>query len=758
MKKQHPLIEAWKTSDEELLTLLESSPERESPIFRAMMALRGVIIRKGNAKKALALAEKIPLEGLDSELCILFLLHWSNVSRLNSRVEETRVLLKRAHSLVSDHTSIEMQCYLMRYEGMLAGGEGRKHEREKSIRKILSIVPGESVHKKAYVHELVYFLAQQGRLDEVQEYFEWLVKKMDSPAERGWIAIIKFTHYVDTGQINEGFRMASEIEKYPVALNQLAFAMNFRLHLRILELMQAVQKSAFHVEIDPRKDDQPLVKNVYWNLLVRRTGEALQHARRDAERYDKIAGKNSYNLIRAELASGHGEAARRLLRRKQVLGNAHYFDDLFHARIEWLAGNQILARWHFSQVLQAVNKHQALGWLDFELRMACELSPGDLVMLSRRDPRAARKINGEAIEISPRQDLPTSEMSLVGNSAETLKLRKLLQHFAKLDTLVLIRGETGTGKELAARMMHDLGPRKAHPFIVINCGAIAESLLESELFGHKKGAFTGAEKAHRGLFEEAGEGTILLDEIGDIPLRLQIVLLRVLETREIRPVGSTTSRRINCRIMAATHADLETRVEEGQFRNDLLFRLRRLEVNIPMLKDRREDILPLVEYFLATGRHDSTRPDLSQELKNRLYFYNWPGNVRELRNTIERMRLMNSDKLHYDLDDFQIDHEVHAPGPILKSDSPVDVAGSETKSLDQAKALIDREITPLRRLDRLRRLFLTQKKLTRGEIIRIFSISPNTATSYLKQLCHEKTIEKIKPTASSRSHYFALKE
>jgi transcriptional regulator with PAS, ATPase and Fis domain len=196
---------------------------------------------------------------------------------------------------------------------------------------------------------------------------------------------------------------------------------------------------------------------------------------------------------------------------------------------------------------------------------------------------------------------------------------------------VLIVGETGTGKELVARALHEESERAAEPFLAVNCGAISESLLESELFGHESGAFTGARRAHRGLFEAAGRGTLLLDEIGDTSPRLQVALLRVLETGEVRPVGSSTSRKVRCRVLAATNADLTGMVGEGRFRKDLYFRLDRIAIRIPPLRERGEDILSLADHFLSEDRHDGHRPTMSEALKAALLAHQWSGNVRELR-------------------------------------------------------------------------------------------------------------------------------
>ena len=203
---------------------------------------------------------------------------------------------------------------------------------------------------------------------------------------------------------------------------------------------------------------------------------------------------------------------------------------------------------------------------------------------------------------------------------------------------VLITGESGTGKEVLAKSIHFVSSRKDKPFIAVNIPALPETLLESELFGHEKGAFTGAEKAKKGRFELADSGTIFLDEIGDIPINLQVKLLRVLQEPQIERLGSTESINIDVRIIAATHQNLEEKIKEGTFREDLYYRLNIVSLNIPPLRNRKEDVLPLIEYFTEKYGKENGRQklSLSKEAVDLLIKYNFPGNIRELENIIER--------------------------------------------------------------------------------------------------------------------------
>ncbi|HXT97923.1 MAG TPA: sigma-54 dependent transcriptional regulator [Polyangia bacterium] len=233
-----------------------------------------------------------------------------------------------------------------------------------------------------------------------------------------------------------------------------------------------------------------------------------------------------------------------------------------------------------------------------------------------------------------------SARRLLGKSAPMQKLRALIERVAGASSPVLISGETGTGKELVALAIHADSPRAERPFVAVNCAALPEYLLESELFGHAKGAFTGASQSRRGLFVEADGGTIFLDEIGDLPLALQGKLLRVLQSGEVRPVGSEQSRTVDVRCVAATHKDLTELVAQGLFREDLFFRLDVLRVSVPPLRERGEDVLTLCDHFLKKSLAAGTRSILigfEPEALDLLGACDWPGNVRQLENLIERL-------------------------------------------------------------------------------------------------------------------------
>jgi len=234
---------------------------------------------------------------------------------------------------------------------------------------------------------------------------------------------------------------------------------------------------------------------------------------------------------------------------------------------------------------------------------------------------------------------------LLGESVKIEQVRQLIAKLSKSQAPVFISGESGTGKELAAKLIHISGPRASMPFVPINCGAISSELMESEFFGHKKGSFTGAIKDKKGLFQEADGGTLFLDEVGDLPLNMQVKLLRAIQEKAIKPVGEEKEHKIDVRIISATHKDLKEQVAEGSFRQDLYYRINVIELLMPSLRERVEDIQLLAEYFLTKQSSLEGIINLSDTAINSLNEYPFPGNVRELENILERAVTLCEDRL-----------------------------------------------------------------------------------------------------------------
>ena len=355
---------------------------------------------------------------------------------------------------------------------------------------------------------------------------------------------------------------------------------------------------------------------------------------------------------------------------------------------------------------------------------------------------------------------------LIGNSTSILQVKKLVKKFAILKEPVLVTGETGTGKELIAKAIHEEGPNAKEPFLAINCGSLTDSLLQSELFGYEAGAFTGAQKERKGIFEAAGKGTVFLDEFGDISSKLQVSLLRVLESNEIRLIGSTTNRKIECKIVIASNTNLQLAVEEKKFREDLYFRLARFDIKLPPLRERIEDIPLLIEHFLNQNRTGNEKViKVTNELLDALMKYRWPGNIRELKNETERLKILHADKEELKFEDFDFEHLWGVKKKVINVDASTNLSPEIIKNNipnnnheNQIELILEKGSKVTQRHKQLQQLFQQYKKLTRSQIMAILHVSAGTATSDLKILCEQQIIERVCPSHSKKSDYFIWRE
>jgi two-component system, NtrC family, response regulator HydG len=295
------------------------------------------------------------------------------------------------------------------------------------------------------------------------------------------------------------------------------------------------------------------------------------------------------------------------------------------------------------------------------------LKPIDIGQLRASTEKAAEsaRLRRTNFELNRRLDEKYGFEGVVGDSPMMREVIEKLKRIAPTHASVLIQGATGTGKELVAQSIHQNSPRKSKPFVALNCAALSENILESELFGHVRGAFTDASSDRIGKFEYAHGGTMFLDEVGDMPMATQIKLLRVIENGEITRVGSNTPIKVNVRILSATNRNLEEAIEQGSFRSDLYHRLKVVTIRLPTLRERSQDIPMLIDYFIKqfTSAHGKKVKGMSAAARKKLIFFNWPGNVRQLRNVVESMVVVDYDGL-LDLDDLPeelSDHGVPSP-------------------------------------------------------------------------------------------------
>ncbi|MHB8069696.1 MAG: sigma-54-dependent transcriptional regulator [Desulfobaccales bacterium] len=333
----------------------------------------------------------------------------------------------------------------------------------------------------------------------------------------------------------------------------------------------------------------------------------------------------------------------------------------------WLTVIMMTAYGSIEQAVEAMKR----GAYDFVTK------PFDKEVLLRTIRKALERnsLIRENLTLQRRVGEKAALKNLVGQSPPMRRLLETIHAIARTNYTVLIRGESGTGKELVARAIHELSPRRNHPLVTVNCPAIPEHLLESELFGHKKGAFTGADTDHRGLFDEADGSSLLLDEIGDIPVSIQTKLLRALQEQEIKPLGAARSHRVDARIMASTNQDLEQKIRERDFREDLFYRLNVVTIRTPALADLREDIPLLVTHFtqMACQEMGISLKRFSPKALEALMQRSWPGNVRELQNLVRRAVVFCPDSI-IQPGELDFDRET-APPPTAPLPEDVGLAG-----------------------------------------------------------------------------------
>ena len=355
-----------------------------------------------------------------------------------------------------------------------------------------------------------------------------------------------------------------------------------------------------------------------------------------------------------------------------------------------------------------------------------------------------RKLNWEIKRLKELLNERFDFANIIAHSGKMRAIIDIVTRIATLDSTVYIDGESGTGKELIAKAIHLASDRKDQPFVALNCAALPETLLESELFGHERGAFTGAVKSTKGLFTQAHGGTLFLDEIGDMPLATQSKLLRVLQERQFYPVGSEAPVAVDVRVIVATNKDLEEQVRRGLFRDDLFYRIHVIPVHLPPLRERKEDIVPLVDHFLKKCRQQMKKDvkGLSPEALRKLMLHDWPGNVRELENTIEYAVAMTRKDM--------VGDDYILPGKVTPQEAGLGLNGAREKSLAGSEGL--RSLKDAR--DAFERDYLTQVlALAEGNVSHAAKLAGKYRADFYDLLkkhdLRADDFKKPKPTAAS---------
>ncbi|MFH0930927.1 MAG: sigma-54 dependent transcriptional regulator [Candidatus Zixiibacteriota bacterium] len=362
----------------------------------------------------------------------------------------------------------------------------------------------------------------------------------------------------------------------------------------------------------------------FMQIMLQKEGYEVTSTVSSKEALEEIKNKN-YDLVIADLMMPEMNGLELLSRAKSISPNINFIVMTAYASVD--------------TAIEALKKG-AFDYITKPFKV-------DEIKIAIKKSLEQKKIAEENVNLKRQLKKEFGLHNLIGNSPEIIQLKKLVERVAETDSTVLIQGESGTGKELVAKAIHQLSCRAHQPFITINCAALPESLLESELFGHIKGSFTGAVRDKDGLFQVANQGTFFMDEIGVTSLSIQVKLLRVLEEKQFTPVGSTKPVDVDVRLITATNANLEEEVKLGNFRTDLFYRLNVIPIHIPPLRERKGDTELLIKFFIKKycDKLGVLEKGISSEAISSLVSYSWPGNVRELENTLERAVLLTSGEI-----------------------------------------------------------------------------------------------------------------
>jgi len=727
------LVAAYLESDESLAALAARRAESDTDAFGVMGDMLRALDEsplKQHSRVLLA-SDRIRLRDLPPDFAVLFAAVWCEFLHRKGERERFSSVLRFAQSLCRPGIDPRLSTEVSMLGVFAPSGRDRES--------LLRTVPAERLaawagHPRAWrvyadVGQLLVARGAREPLNRVRQS----VEPGAGPRMQAMIAWVTLLDACIRGDVAAGRRAAQTTRKLMFRDAGLSNTLSrqFRLALHELDVVDAVlEGEAPPTQVAEERSWMPGMRDLLSGDLDRavQRARALSSKRANAATEDLDVALGSYQRIRAEMGAGHQRAAARLLLLRHARGTRHFVDDLFLARLALADGEPEDAGRLMARAAAAAETQRAFGRIAFEMALARELNGAQVARLCRTRPAARIVARG--------------------------RMRDQTRQFAEPEWPILIFGETGTGKELVARALHETGSRAKHPFVAINCAAVPSNLFEDELFGHARGAFTGALDERQGLFAMAGEGTLFLDEIGELAPDLQPKLLRVLENRRFRPIGATEPVDVHCRVVAATNRELSDQVAAGSFRQDLFYRLTALEISLPPLRERDNDRFELLRYFYAGGDGGTggTLPPMDSEFERAMRSDDWPGNVRELRHFVERLKILSADASILTLRDFRrarsrsampVAQELPAvgpPGAAATEDSPAS-SGRQPR---------------FRRLEQLREIFAVHRRLTRTEVAEMLGVASSTAGRDLKTLREDGVIRKVKPNESPRSHYFEL--
>lgn len=749
----HPVVNSYLNSSEPIYTILKKHHDKNNYFDVVFLEIVEEVNSKDLKPELLLKIDKAVTDGHpDPNFYMLFIVTSILYLGLYNQFEKANSLCSIGSSLSQEKIHQVIKAYFIQAQARLKRYESNLIQSLKFMEESMSLIRKTDFRYNVFWVNFSSLLAHQGKLKENAKFIEGLQEPITTIYKhREYDA--RLVNCLFTGNDQEGSQIFDTLKIYYENNKDNNFY-RFTIYKDILKIISGDFYDGNYESIPFQ-----FLARCNQSLSMGKIEEAVKyHQELLASDWPKVYMKSfvDYIPIHIELCLGKKGMAKFLLQEKIKKGDVSYLDDLFLGRVQLLENDWEGANQSFLRLIENINRFDAMKRLQYELQFAKEMKLSTIMALingrTSFEKAPTQKFKAESISFSNVEGKGVK--TFIGNSEIINGVKNLIIKYAKIKSPILVTGETGTGKELVAKAIHEEGLFEKEPFLAINCGALTDSLLQSELFGYVEGAFTGAQKARKGIFEAAGKGTVFLDEFGDISPKLQVSLLRVLEANEIRLIGGTKTIKIECKIVIATNVDLHRAVVAEKFREDLFFRLARFEIKLPALRERKEDIPDLINHFLWVGsRDDSKQKTLSAELLSALVSYRWPGNIRELKNEIDRLCVLNPNIDRFGLEHFDKDH---LQDEIISSESSITPKVKSSGMPDNQTVLnvIQRGFPIEQRHNQLKQLFLQYKKLTRSQIMEITKVGPSTATKDLLALQNAGYIIRRSPTKSPRTDYF----
>lgn len=752
----HPIIKELSNSNTSILEIVEKYYQKDQLLENTLLKL---IKDLGKGQLGSVFFEEIDQAIIsghpDSELFILFVLYAINYFILIKYYKNANTLASIASSLLTKENNATVQTLYCQTFARLKYDENNQTECRKYLIKLMSLMKEGQPRYNQYKLNCMNILGGMGQLNEMGVFNEIVPPSFTTKDEiiSYFVAI-----FLNCGK-NGDYLLGLKAIKY--------FKINFPV---VMKSELAKSEAFFKVmsgDFNENNHSDILFKQyvkVCLNLSNGNFEVAHDHLK---ILLNETKNPNHYFIenfpLHFELSTKNIGKAKFILYEREQKGISNFMDGLYYGRLQLLEKKYLEADQSFIGLTENVKKYGAMNLLKFELNFAKEMRLFDQLRLINGWGESSV---GIPIKASKKKEVIKGKINngvdlLIGQTEKMVTIKNQIKKYSKLKDIVLITGETGTGKELVAKAIHEEGLHPKEPFLAINCGALTDTLLQSELFGYVTGAFTGAMKERKGIFESAGKGTVFLDEFGDISPKMQISLLRVLESNEIRLLGDTVNRYVQCKIVIATNVDLHKAVEENKFREDLFFRLARFELKLPSLRERIDDLSLLIQFFLDRNTGiDENRKIISINLLNELTTYHWPGNIRELKNEIDRLSILNPEVKMLDVEHFDFTHLqgfqrkiINKPQQVINEDTLPDIAKNEHHA-----QIIENGFRKEKRFDLIKDLFRKYKKLTRKQIVEFTKTGQSTATNDLQMLCKAGFLVRKSPTKSPSTHYYEFNE